>query len=58
MALFSASESWSKLNNLPFSESLDKISRECPPPPKVTSTYTPSGLLTKASTLSVSKTGL
>ena len=37
---------------------LSRISRLCPPPPNVTSTYTPSGFIFKASTVSLSNTAV
>ena len=53
----SASSSWSNPSNRPPSPNRDSISRECPPPPKVTSTYVPSGRIFIPSTLGFNNTG-
>src|SRR5690606_40539470 len=57
IALAKASSSWSKAMSFPLCPSLLRISLECPPPPKVTSTYTPSGLMFSPSTDSFNNTG-
>ena len=57
-AALTAASSLSNAYSFPFGESFSRISLECPPLPKVPSTYMPEGSLTRMSGTSLASTGM